>query len=189
MSAEARFHELFGEHYPAVARYVLARGFQAADADDLIAATFEVAWRRLDAVPAGEDALPWLLSTARNLARNADRKARRERTLVNGLAHARSPWSEAGLERRAEWDGVRLALAQLRPVDRDLILLVAWDGLSPTRAGSVLGLRPVTARSRLHRARQRLTALLHDQGISAPPETGSEPATTTATHTQEERND
>jgi RNA polymerase sigma-70 factor (ECF subfamily) len=133
---------------------VLARGFQAADADDLIAATFEVAWRRLDAVPAGEDALPWLLSTARNLARNADRKTRREQALVNGLTHAR-PMSAADLDQSAERDGVRLALAQLRPVDRDLILLVAWDGLSPARAGSVLGLLPVTARSRLHRARQR----------------------------------
>jgi RNA polymerase sigma-70 factor (ECF subfamily) len=187
MSAEARFHELFGEHYPTVARYVLARGFQAADADDLIAATFEVAWRRRDAVPAGEDALPWLLSTARNFARNADRKAHREQTLVNGLAHATPPWSEADLDQRAEWDGVRLALAQLRPVDRDLILLVAWDGLSPTSAGSVLGLLPVTARSRLHRARQRLTVLLHDQGISLPPATRSESAAATATHPQEER--
>ena len=46
----------------------------------LIAATFEVAWRRRDAVPDGEEALPWLLSTARNFARNADRKAHRERT-------------------------------------------------------------------------------------------------------------
>lgn len=189
MSVEARFHELFGEHYPTVARYVLARGFQAADADDLIAATFEVAWRRLEAVPTGEGALPWLLSTARNLARNADRKAQRERTLVNGLAHGAPPSSEADLDQRAEWEGVRLALAQLRPVDRDLILLVAWDGLSPSSAGNVLGLLPVTARSRLHRARQRLTALLHDQGISLPPATPSESAAAPATHTQEERND
>jgi RNA polymerase sigma-70 factor (ECF subfamily) len=187
MSAEARFRELFGDHYPAVARYVMARGFQAADADDLIAATFEVAWRRLDAVPDGEEALPWLLSTARNFARNADRKAHRERTLVNGLARAAPRWTEADLDQRAEWNGVRLALAQLRPVDRDLILLVAWDGLSPTSAGSVLGLLPVTARSRLHRARQRLTALLNDQGIRLPPATRSESAAATANHKPEER--
>jgi RNA polymerase sigma-70 factor (ECF subfamily) len=81
MSSEARFRELFSDHYPAVARYVLARGFQAADADDLIAATFEVAWRRLDAVPAGESAVPWLLAAARNLARNAERKTKREQSL------------------------------------------------------------------------------------------------------------
>jgi RNA polymerase sigma-70 factor (ECF subfamily) len=68
-----------------------------------------------------------------------------------------------------------VALGQLRSVDRDLILLVAWDGLSPSAACSVLGLRPVTARSRLHRARQRLAALLDKHAETAPG-----PAPTTA---------
>src|SRR5450755_2796451 len=49
MSRETEFRTLFSNHYPAVAKYVLARGYQAADADDLIAGTFEVAWRRLEA--------------------------------------------------------------------------------------------------------------------------------------------
>jgi RNA polymerase sigma factor (sigma-70 family) len=168
MSAEGRFRELFVEHYRAVARYVLARGFQAADADDLIAATFEVAWRRLDAVPAGEDAVPWLLATARNLARNAERKARSERSLQDRLANTTLSWTEVSSDGRAEWEGVRHALGQLRSVDRDLVLLVVWDGLSPADAGRVLGLRPVTARSRLHRARQRLAALLEEQHRAAP---------------------
>lgn len=168
MSAEGRFRELFVEHYRAVARYVLARGFQAADADDLIAATFEVAWRRLDAVPAGEDAVPWLLATARNLARNAERKTRSERSLRDRLANTTLPWTDVSSDGRAEWEGVRQALGQLRGADRDLVLLVVWDGLSPADAGRVLGLRPVTARSRLHRARQRLAALLEEQRSAAP---------------------
>jgi DNA-directed RNA polymerase specialized sigma24 family protein len=104
MSAEARFRELFGDYYPAVARYVLARGFQAADTDDLIAATFEVAWRRLDAVPPGEDAVPWLLATARNLARNTERKTRRERSLLDGLANRTAPATETSSDGRAEWE-------------------------------------------------------------------------------------
>ncbi len=49
---------MFSDNYRVVARYVLARGYQEADADDLIAGTFEVAWRRLDSVPAGRAALP-----------------------------------------------------------------------------------------------------------------------------------
>ena len=76
MSRETEFRALFGDHYASVAKYVLARGYQAADADDLIAGTFEVAWRRLDAVPSGRDAIPWLLTVARNLSHNAHRKAR-----------------------------------------------------------------------------------------------------------------
>jgi len=78
MTRDARFRALFSDHYPAVARYVLARGYQAADADDLIAATFEVAWRRLDAVPPDREAVAWLLTVARNLSRNAYRKTPRE---------------------------------------------------------------------------------------------------------------
>ena len=66
------------------------------------------------------------------------------------------------IEDRAASAEVMGALAQLKPVDRDLILLVAWDELTPSEAGQVLGLRPVTARSRLHRARQRLSALLQE---------------------------
>ena len=80
MTREARFRALFDEHYPAVARYVLSRGHQAADADDLIAATFEVAWRRLEKMPAGREALAWLLTVARNHSRNARRRSARERS-------------------------------------------------------------------------------------------------------------
>jgi RNA polymerase sigma factor (sigma-70 family) len=175
MSHEARFRELFRDHYPAVARYVLARGYQAPDADDLIAGTFEVAWRRLDAVPPGGDAVPWLLTVARNLSRNEHRKTLRELSLIDRVAVGEAVSAETEADRRAEWAGVFRALEQLRPVDRDLILLVAWDQLSPSDAGRVLGLRPVTARSRLHRARQQLVALLKDGprgeagSLAAPP--------------------
>jgi len=78
------------------------------------------------------------------------------------------PWSELPIEDRAASAEVMAALAQLKPVDRDLILLVAWDELTPSEAGQVLGLRAVTARSRLHRARQRMSALLKESEASAP---------------------
>lgn len=160
MSRDARFRALFSDHYPAVARYVLARGYQPADADDLIAATFEVAWRRLDAVPADREAVPWLLTVARNLSRNAYRKAQRELAVVDRLANDVPVWAGPVGDDRSDWSQVRAALAGLKPLDRDLVLLVAWDELTPSEAGEVLGLRPVTARSRLHRARQRLAELL-----------------------------
>jgi RNA polymerase sigma-70 factor (ECF subfamily) len=40
------------------------------------------------------------------------------------------------------------------------VLLVAWDGLSPSQAATVLGLSATAARTRLHRARARLAELL-----------------------------
>jgi RNA polymerase sigma-70 factor, ECF subfamily len=173
VTREARFDALFEEHYRAVARFVRTRGHGSGDADDLIAGTFEVAWRQMDKVPEGREALPWLLGVARNLSRNARRKSRREASFVNELSTVTVPWAEMPIEDRAASAEVMGALGQLKPVDRDLILLVAWDELSPSEAGQVLGLRPVTARSRLHRARQRLSALLAASGASA---SGTPPA-------------
>lgn len=160
MTRDARFRALFSDHYPAVARYVMARGFQPADADDLIAATFEVAWRRLDAVPPDREAVPWLLTVARNLSRNAYRKSQRELAVLDRVACSEPVWTGPAGDDRSDWSQVRAALGSLKPLDRDLVLLVAWDELTPSEAGEVLGLRPVTARSRLHRARQRLAQLL-----------------------------
>jgi RNA polymerase sigma-70 factor (ECF subfamily) len=57
---------------------------------------------------------------------------------------------------------LRLALAGLTEAERELLLLVAWEGLSPTEAARALGLTPVAARSRLHRARTRAQATLSD---------------------------
>ena len=173
MTREARFHALFEEHYRAVARFVRTRGHGSGDADDLVAGTFEVAWRQMEKVPEGREALPWLLGVARNLSRNARRKSQREASFVGELSTVTVPWAELPSEDRAASAEVMGALVQLKPVDRDLVLLVAWDELTPSEAGRVLGLGPVTARSRLHRARQRLRALIDDP---TAPGAGTTPA-------------
>jgi len=158
MDAEARFAALFHATYPAVARYARHRGVTGHDADDLIAATYEVAWRRLDVVPDGEPALPWLLTVAHNHMRNHRRRQARERALVERLpAPGYVPSAEPVMP---GWPEIRRALDALADGDRELVLLVAWDGLSPAQAASVLGLTPVAARTRLHRARLRLADLL-----------------------------
>ena len=53
---------------------------------------------------------------------------------------------------------VRTALASLREQDQELIRLTEWEQLSITEAALVLGLKPATARVRLHRARRSLAA-------------------------------
>lgn len=159
MDAEQRFCRLFEATYPAVARYARHRGLSGHDADDLAAATYEVAWRRLDAVPGGEEALPWLFAVALNHLRNHRRKLARERSLLQRLPAPEPvpPTAEAGA---FSWQDIRRALDTLSVDDRELVLLVAWDGLSPARAARVLGLTPVATRSRLHRARARLAQSL-----------------------------
>ncbi|WP_448641755.1 RNA polymerase sigma factor [Geodermatophilus sp. URMC 63] len=63
---------------------------------------------------------------------------------------------EDGAQRRR----VRGALGRLSAEDRELVTLVAWEGLTPAQAAVALGIAPGTARVRLHRARTRLRALL-----------------------------
>jgi RNA polymerase sigma-70 factor (ECF subfamily) len=48
----------------------------------------------------------------------------------------------------------------LNDADRELLLLIAWEALSPAEAATVLGIKPATARVRLLRARRRLTQAL-----------------------------
>jgi len=120
-------------------------------ADDVVAETFLVAWRRLDDVPT-DDPLPWLLGVARNVARNERRSTRRRDALVLRLP---APRPAPPPDEPAETGLVRAALAALDEADRELLLLVAWDGLTPGRAAQVLGCSAGAARVRLHRARRR----------------------------------
>ena len=134
MDAEARFRALFDATYPAVVRFVRHRGLVGHDGEDLIAATYEVAWRRLDVVPTGDAAVPWLLTVALNQLRNHRRRQARDRALVERLpAPGQSaPPPEPSIP---GWRDIRRALDALTESDRELVLLVAWDGLQPRAGG------------------------------------------------------
>ena len=77
-----RFEEMFTEHYAAVRGYALRRT-SADAAQDAVAETFLVAWRRLDDVP--PDALPWLFGVARRVLANQRRSAARSEALEERL--------------------------------------------------------------------------------------------------------
>lgn len=157
MTREARFRELFQTTYSVLARYGRHRGVAGEDLQDLLADTYEVAWRRFDDVPSGDEALPWLIAVARNHLRNHRRRLRRDRGLLGRLGPPETT-SGPAVPGAEDWRVVRQALARLRAVDRELVLLVAWDELSPTQAAAALGITRGAARTRLHRARVRLAA-------------------------------
>jgi RNA polymerase sigma-70 factor (ECF subfamily) len=60
-------------------------------------------------------------------------------------------------------------LAALRAGDREVLLLVTWDGLSHAEAAAVLGVRPATLTMRVHRARARLERLLEPDASPVAP--------------------
>lgn len=167
-----RFERHFERHRRSVLGYALRRVDDPADAADVVAETFLVAWRRVDDVPAGDDAHPWLLAVARRVLANQRRGARRRHELSERLGRELAAHlAAAGLGEPpgdARSERVRVALQRLSPDDREVLLLAGWEGLEPAQIAVVLGIRPVTARSRLHRARARLRTALEADGAPQP---------------------
>jgi RNA polymerase sigma-70 factor (ECF subfamily) len=162
-----RLEALFREHEPAVVAYVRRRAPEHA-VDDVVAETFLVVWRRLDRVP--DPALPWLLGVARRVLADQRRSDRRRRRLDSRLAATQSralpPAAEPGEDRAIT------ALQQLSEKDREALLLICWEGLTPREAAIVLGEPAGRFRVRLHRAKRRIKTLL------AEPHGGPLPTTT-----------
>lgn len=160
---EQRFDQLWQDHAPAVVRYA-RRHVLPDEVEDVVAETFVVAWRRLDEVPAY--GLPWLLGVARNTSANIRRSRRRQEALSDRIAfhHDDEPvWPETDGD-----DAVTAALHRLSDADRELLTLIAWDGLAPAEAADSLGCSRTALKVRLHRARTRFAALL-GEGTADPP--------------------
>jgi RNA polymerase sigma-70 factor, ECF subfamily len=155
---EERFEVLFRENYGRVRGYALRRTTRDA-AQDVVADTFLVAWRRFDDVP--RDALPWLFGVARrvlaNRRRSVERGAALERRVATAAPH---PRSSDPAESVADAEVLRIALGRLSDRDREALMLVAWDGLSGARAARAAGCTRAAFAVRLHRARARLAAEL-----------------------------
>jgi RNA polymerase sigma-70 factor (ECF subfamily) len=147
----ARFERLYGAHSPDVALYALRRADRET-AQDVVSETFTVAWRRLDEIP--DEPLPWLYGVARRVLANQRRSATRLAALRRRLEPAQSPPTEVSDVTLAN------ALLRLDETDRELLMLVAWEGLSPSEAAAALGCSDSACRVRLHRARRRLAAAL-----------------------------
>src|SRR5215207_11192993 len=146
-----QFVALYEAHGAAVLAYARRR-LVADEAEDVLAETFLVAWRRRREVPT--DALPWLYAVAGNVLRNRHRAARRRVAL-----HARMASQPVAAEDTPD-PKLREALEQLKPIDREALLLTAWEGLTPDRAARAAGCSRATFHVRLHRARGRLADAL-----------------------------
>ena len=105
----------------------------------------------------------WLYTVARNLHASWCRSRALHEERISDLtpswpapAPGETPFESMArteTERRLE-----VALARLTLRDREVLLLVAVDDLTPSEAASALGLTPEALRKRLQRARERLAA-------------------------------
>lgn len=163
----ARFEEIYEAYSGLILAYAARRTSDVNDAADVVAETFTVAWRRLNDVPEGEAARPWLYGVARrvlaNQRRGLERRIRLYERLQAELTEAAG--DSSSVDDEGDLVLVAEALAQLPDRDRELLTLVAWDGLSREDIAAMLECSPATVRVRLHRARKRLAQRLEVSGV------------------------
>jgi RNA polymerase sigma factor (sigma-70 family) len=152
-----RFEQIYVTHREAVRAYVRRRAPEHL-VDDVVSETFLVCLRRLDVVP--DDVRPWLYGVARKTLANERRKRERQAPMQASVAAEPEPVGDSALA---------AAFANLSEGDREVLRLVAWEGVSMRDAATVLGCSSVACRVRYHRARSRLAARLEDAGASFLP--------------------
>jgi RNA polymerase sigma factor (sigma-70 family) len=156
-SREARFARLFNETRADLLAYALRRAGSPEDAADVLAETFLIAWRKLDSLPPGDDARLWLFGVARNLLRQGANRERALDTVVQPLAdELRDALSTFAHVQDEGSSRLRAALKALPERQQEVLLLTAWEGLSPREIAAVTETPVNLVRVRLHRARTRL---------------------------------
>ena len=129
------------------------------DAADLLGETLLVAWRRIDRLPDdAERRRMWLFGVAANVLANHRRAQSRRGALTERLRRhlaTEPPAADAG-----EVHAVRDAVRRLPDQQRELIMLVHWEGFSVAAAAEILGVNASTARSRYAAGKAALHAAL-----------------------------
>lgn len=151
------FVEVISRHEAAIGTYLARRvGRQAAEdvLGDVWVAAYESRSTYDHSYP---EARPWLYGVALNRLRRYWRSAPADAPApdLTGVANDWDPWP--AVEARVDAQALlRTALARLKPQEREVLGLVAWEDLTVAEAGRVLDIPAGTARRLLHQARKAL---------------------------------
>ena len=148
------FVGMFDQHAESLLAYALRRLPTRHEAEDAVAETFAIAWRRREAMPA--EALPWLYGVAARVISNQRRSARRLERLRFKLAGEGRESPTDHVELLGERDAFACAFAGLSGSQMEILRLVAWEGLDTREGAAALGCSQVAFKVRLHRARREL---------------------------------
>lgn len=140
------------------------------DPEGITAEVIAIAWDRRDELDLGQ-CRPWLIATARNLLSDEYRARRRVVPTDPETLLEIDPRLEPDFEVDSLDAELGRALDSLSPSDREAVLLVAWEELSPAEAARSMGVGPATFRVRLHRARGRLKRALEQAATDSTGQT------------------
>ena len=172
---EPGFASLYESLYPDLLRFVQRRAHRD-HAEDVVADTFLVVWRRFDELPRErDDQRGWAFGIARNMLLNDQRGTERRRALGVRLADASAlRWGPSPADPDADLVVGRIDLARawecLSPVHQEALALTVFEDMGAPQAAAVLDISPVAFRLRLSRARRALR--LHLDRLS-PSDTSS----------------
>lgn len=148
----AEFDAFYERHLPSIWGYVRRR-VPVDEAEDIVAQVFLVAWRRFTQIPAPPEDRLWLFGVARRTVADYRRTTLRRKRLQGRLVQ-----ESTGPQAVGSLDGstrTEMALDTLAQRDRELLTMVAWDGLSHAEIGEILGCSANAVELRYRRARER----------------------------------
>ncbi|MEO9174059.1 MAG: sigma-70 family RNA polymerase sigma factor [Gaiellales bacterium] len=154
---ERAFERMYEQHAGAIAAYALRRVRSEQDAEEIVAETFLIAWRRASELQG--DPLPWLYGVARRVVANHARQARRAAIELRDDV-------VAPLDTSSERAALVAAVLRLPAIERDALLLTVWEGLDQRECARVLGCSRIAVALRLRRARARLRV---DRSLTSAP--------------------
>lgn len=147
------------EHLPAMRAFAISLTRDVGLADDVVQDTLVKAWSRIDQFEAGTNMRAWLFTILRNTFYSTRRKTAREVSDADGI-HSGALAEKPAHDGRLHLTDFRTALAQLNDEQREALLLVGASGFSYEEAADMCGVPVGTVKSRIGRARQRLSELL-----------------------------
>ncbi|HEX6521729.1 MAG TPA: RNA polymerase sigma factor [Streptosporangiaceae bacterium] len=167
---ELRFRRLYQAYFGPVQAYVVNRLGRVDEVADVVAEVFMTAWRRLPDIPPPPDDRFWLFGTARRVISRRHRSASRLKNLVIRLAADQRQagqvlaWAHDPAQER-----LLAAVAQLKPADREALLLVHWEQLTYAEAAQTLGCSVNAIGIRVHKAKAHLRELLAAKTLAGQP--------------------
>lgn len=146
-------------HLGALRAFAVSLTRNSATADDLVQDTLVKAWTNIDKFEPGSNMRAWLFTILRNTFYSLRRKRKREVEDADGVLSeklAQKPDHDGRLHLR----DFSVAFAQLNDEQREALTLVGAGGFSYEEAAEMCGVKTGTIKSRVNRARARLTELM-----------------------------
>jgi RNA polymerase sigma-70 factor (ECF subfamily) len=159
MSLDPALRTLLLGAVPSLRAFAISLSGNVDRADDLVQDTLMRALANIHRFEPGTNLNAWLFTILRNHFHSEYRKRKREVEDADGSYAARlatAPEQNA----RLDFDDLRLALAKLSPDQREAVLLIGAEGFSYEEAAQICGTAVGTIKSRVNRARRRLSELM-----------------------------